>query len=37
LLITAVQSEYSMWWRKTEDEVIPALEKLGFGFVSLMH
>jgi aryl-alcohol dehydrogenase-like predicted oxidoreductase len=31
--ITAVQSEYSLWWRKPEQEVIPALEELGIGFV----
>jgi aryl-alcohol dehydrogenase-like predicted oxidoreductase len=31
--ITALQSEYSLWWRKPEQEVIPALEELGIGFV----
>jgi len=31
--ITAVQSEYSMWWRRPEQEVLPALEELGIGFV----
>jgi aryl-alcohol dehydrogenase-like predicted oxidoreductase len=31
--VTAVQSEYSLWWRKPEDEVIPTLEELGIGFV----
>jgi aryl-alcohol dehydrogenase-like predicted oxidoreductase len=31
--ITALQSEYSLWWRKPEDEVLPALEELGIGFV----
>jgi len=31
--ITAVQSEYSLWWRKPENEVIPTLEELGIGFV----
>jgi aryl-alcohol dehydrogenase-like predicted oxidoreductase len=31
--LTAVQSEYSLWWRKPEHEVIPALEELGIGFV----
>jgi aryl-alcohol dehydrogenase-like predicted oxidoreductase len=31
--VTAVQSEYSLWWRKPEEEVIPMLEKLGIGFV----
>ncbi|MGD0817349.1 MAG: aldo/keto reductase [Methanomassiliicoccales archaeon] len=31
--LTAVQSEYSMWWRRPEEALIPALEKLGIGFV----
>ena len=31
--ITAVQSEYSMWWRRPEEELLPALEELGIGFV----
>lgn len=31
--VTAVQSEYSMWWRKPEAEIIPTLEELGIGFV----
>jgi aryl-alcohol dehydrogenase-like predicted oxidoreductase len=31
--VTAVQSEYSLWWRKPEDEVLPTLEALGIGFV----
>jgi len=31
--VTAVQSEYSLWWRKPEEEVLPTLEKLGIGFV----
>ena len=31
--VTALQSEYSLWWRKPEQEVIPALEELGIGFV----
>lgn len=31
--VTAVQSEYSMWWRKPEDELLPTLEELGIGFV----
>ena len=31
--VTAVQSEYSLWWREPEAEVIPALEELGIGFV----
>jgi aryl-alcohol dehydrogenase-like predicted oxidoreductase len=31
--ITALQSEYSLWWREPEAEVIPTLEELGIGFV----
>jgi len=31
--VTALQSEYSLWWREPENEVIPALEELGIGFV----
>jgi len=31
--VTALQSEYSLWWRKPEAEVLPALEELGIGFV----
>jgi aryl-alcohol dehydrogenase-like predicted oxidoreductase len=31
--VTALQSEYSLWWRDPEAEVIPALEELGIGFV----
>jgi aryl-alcohol dehydrogenase-like predicted oxidoreductase len=31
--VTAVQNEYSLWWRKPEDEVLPALKELGIGFV----
>jgi aryl-alcohol dehydrogenase-like predicted oxidoreductase len=31
--LTALQSEYSPWWRKPEAEVIPTLEELGIGFV----
>jgi aryl-alcohol dehydrogenase-like predicted oxidoreductase len=31
--VAAVQSEYSLWWRKPEQEVIPMLEELGIGFV----
>src|SRR5882762_10325296 len=30
--VTALQSEYSLWWRKSEEEVLPALEELGIGF-----
>jgi len=33
LPVTALQSEYSLWWRKPEEEVIPVLEELGIGFV----
>src|SRR2546427_9044158 len=32
-LVTAVQSEYSLWWREPETEVLPTLEELGIGFV----
>ena len=31
--LTAVQSEYSLWWRKPEQELIPTLRELGIGFV----
>jgi aryl-alcohol dehydrogenase-like predicted oxidoreductase len=31
--VTALQSEYSLWWREPEAEVIPVLEELGIGFV----
>src|SRR6186997_2299872 len=31
--VTALQSEYSMWWREPEQEVLPTLEELGIGFV----
>jgi len=31
--VTAVQSEYSLWWREPEAEVLPACEELGIGFV----
>ena len=31
--VTAVQSEYSLWWRRPEEEVLPLLEELGIGFV----
>jgi aryl-alcohol dehydrogenase-like predicted oxidoreductase len=31
--VAAVQSEYSLWWRKPEKEIIPMLEELGIGFV----
>jgi len=32
-LLAALQSEYSLWWRRPEAEVIPMLEELGIGFV----
>jgi aryl-alcohol dehydrogenase-like predicted oxidoreductase len=32
--VTAVQSEYSLWWRRPESEVLPTLEELGIGFVA---
>jgi aryl-alcohol dehydrogenase-like predicted oxidoreductase len=32
--VTALQNEYSLWWREPEKEVLPALEELGIGFVS---
>src|SRR2546425_8525353 len=32
-LVTALQSEYSLWWRRPEEEVLPTLEELGIGFV----
>jgi len=31
--VTALQSEYSLWWRKPEDDVLPVCEELGIGFV----
>jgi aryl-alcohol dehydrogenase-like predicted oxidoreductase len=31
--VTAVQSEYSLWWRRPEEAVLPTLEELGIGFV----
>ena len=33
LPVAALQSEYSLWWREPEDELLPALEELGIGFV----
>ncbi|MGH7984455.1 MAG: aldo/keto reductase [Candidatus Udaeobacter sp.] len=32
-LVTAVQNEYSLWWRKAEEEVLPTLKELGIGLV----
>ncbi|MGP8205340.1 MAG: aldo/keto reductase [Acidimicrobiales bacterium] len=32
--VTAVQSEYSLWWRRPEQEVLPVCEELGIGFVA---
>src|SRR5947207_4616803 len=31
--VTAIQNEYSLWWRKPEDEALPTCEELGVGFV----
>ena len=31
--ITALQSEYSLWWREPENQILPTLEELGIGFV----
>ncbi|MBV9637437.1 MAG: aldo/keto reductase [Methylobacteriaceae bacterium] len=31
--VTAIQSEYSLWWRQPEEELLPALQELGIGFV----
>jgi len=31
--VTALQSEYSLWWRQPEQEILPTLEELGIGFV----
>ena len=31
--VTALQSEYSMWWREPESEILPTIEELGIGFV----
>lgn len=33
LPVTALQSEYSLWWREPENQILPALEELGIGFV----
>jgi len=33
LPVAALQSEYSLWWREPEQEILPALEELGIGFV----
>jgi aryl-alcohol dehydrogenase-like predicted oxidoreductase len=32
--VSAVQSEYSLWWKRPEEEVLPTLEELGIGFVA---
>jgi aryl-alcohol dehydrogenase-like predicted oxidoreductase len=32
--VAALQSEYSLWWREPEEEILPALEELGIGFVA---
>jgi aryl-alcohol dehydrogenase-like predicted oxidoreductase len=31
--VPALQSEYSLWWREPEKEILPTLEELGIGFV----
>src|SRR6185503_11037652 len=31
--VTALQSEYSIWWREPEEQILPVLEELGIGFV----
>jgi len=31
--VTALQSEYSIWWRNVEDDILPTLEELGIGLV----
>jgi len=31
--VTAIQSEYSLWWRRPEEELLPTLAQLGIGFV----
>jgi aryl-alcohol dehydrogenase-like predicted oxidoreductase len=31
--VTALQSEYSLWWRRPEEEILPTIEELGIGFV----
>ena len=31
--VTALQSEYSLWWREPEEDILPTLEELGIGFV----
>ncbi|MGO7601763.1 aldo/keto reductase, partial [Rhizobium ruizarguesonis] len=31
--VAALQSEYSLWWREPEQEILPTLEELGIGFV----
>jgi aryl-alcohol dehydrogenase-like predicted oxidoreductase len=31
--VTALQNEYSLWWREPEDQILPTLEELGIGFV----
>jgi aryl-alcohol dehydrogenase-like predicted oxidoreductase len=35
--VTALQSEYSLWWRRPEQEILPTLEELGIGFVPLVR
>src|SRR5205814_2462179 len=33
--VAALQSEYSLWWREPEGEIVPTLEELGIGFVPI--
>ena len=35
--VTALQSEYSLWWREPEEKTFPVLEELGIGFVPFSH
>lgn len=35
--VTALQSEYSLWWREPEHVILPTLEELGIGFVPFSH
>ncbi len=32
--VTAIQNEYSLWWKRPEEEMIPMLEELGIGLVA---
>jgi len=35
--VTALQSEYSLWWREPEKEILPTLEELGIGLFHSVH